>query len=47
MARARVPTVTGGWAVIHASLLEGDPQAVAVVIEPARQPELAGLVATA
>jgi hypothetical protein len=27
--------------------LEGDPQTVAVVIEPARQPELAGLVAAA
>jgi DNA-binding CsgD family transcriptional regulator len=47
VAKARVPTVAGGWAVVHASLLEGDPQAAAVVIEPARQPELAGLVAAA
>jgi DNA-binding CsgD family transcriptional regulator len=48
MARARVPTAAGRWVVLHGSLF-GDPveRKVAVIIEPARSPEIAPLIAEA
>ena len=47
-ARARVPTATGTWLVIHGSVL-GDPAEgrTAVILEPARSPELAPLIVAA
>ena len=46
MARARVPTSSGRWVVLHGSLF-GDAveRKVAVIIEPARSPEIAPLIA--
>jgi DNA-binding CsgD family transcriptional regulator len=48
MARARAPTSTGRWVVLHGSLF-GAPaeRKVAVIIEPARSPEIAPLIAEA
>src|SRR3954468_11923198 len=48
LARARVPTRSGAWVVIRASVLggEGEPR-IAVTIEPARTHDLAPLVADA
>jgi DNA-binding CsgD family transcriptional regulator len=47
-ARARVPTTTGTWLVIHGSVI-GDPAEgrTAVILEPARSPELAPLIVAA
>ncbi len=47
-ARARVPTSTGTWLVVHGSVV-GDPAEgrTAVILEPARPPELAPLIAAA
>jgi DNA-binding CsgD family transcriptional regulator len=48
MARARVPTASGRWIVLHGSLV-GDPaeRRLAVIIEPARSPEIAPLIVEA
>lgn len=47
-ARARTRTRSGRWLVLHGSLVDGDPEGrVAVIIEPARAPEIAPLVAMA
>jgi DNA-binding CsgD family transcriptional regulator len=47
-ARARVPTSTGTWLVVHGSVI-GDPAEgrTAVIVEPARPPELAPLIVAA
>jgi DNA-binding CsgD family transcriptional regulator len=47
-ARARVPTTSGTWLVIHGSVI-GDPAdgRTAVILEPARPPELAPLIVAA
>lgn len=47
-ARARVPTSVGTWLVIHGSVI-GDPAEgrTAVILEPARAPEIAPLIAAA
>jgi len=47
-ARARVPTTTGAWLVVHGSVV-GDPAEgrTAVILEPARPPELAPLIVAA
>ncbi len=42
--RHRVPTRTGGWAMIHGTVLVGANQGAAVIIEPARAPEIAPLL---
>ncbi|HEV2712185.1 MAG TPA: helix-turn-helix transcriptional regulator [Gaiellaceae bacterium] len=48
MARARVPTSGGRWVVLHGSLFgDADERRVAVIIEPARSPEIAPLIADA
>jgi DNA-binding CsgD family transcriptional regulator len=45
---ARARTRSGRWLVLHGSLLDGDPDGrVAVIIEPARPPQIAPLVAMA
>jgi DNA-binding CsgD family transcriptional regulator len=44
-ARARVRTVSGGWLVLHGSIL--DDGRAAVIIEPARPPEMAPLIVDA
>jgi DNA-binding CsgD family transcriptional regulator len=48
LARARVPTATGSWLVLHGSAV-GDPSEgrAAVIIEPARSPEIAPLIVEA
>lgn len=47
-ARARVPTWGGTWLVIHGSVI-GDPAEgrIAVILEPARSPEIAPLIVAA
>lgn len=47
-ARARVPTSSGTWLVIHGAVI-GDPEEgrTAVILEPARSPELAPLIVAA
>ena len=47
-ARARVPTSVGTWLAIHGSVV-GDPAEgrVAVILEPARAPEIAPLIVAA
>jgi DNA-binding CsgD family transcriptional regulator len=47
-ARARVPTSGGTWLVIHGSVI-GDPAEgrIAVILEPARSPEIAPLIVAA
>jgi hypothetical protein len=48
VARARVPTQSGGWLILHASLLEGERAGqVALILEPARAPQIAPLIADA
>jgi DNA-binding CsgD family transcriptional regulator len=48
MARARVPTSTGRWVVLHGSLVGDAPdRRTAVIIEPARSPEIAPLIVEA
>ena len=48
VAGVRVPRRTGGWLLMHASLLNGDPDGhVGVMIHPARQPEISGLIVEA
>lgn len=48
MARARVPTASGRWVVLHGSLLgDAAERRIAVIIEPARSPEIAPLIADA
>ena len=46
IAGARLPTRSGGWIRMDASLLDDDPGGrVAVIISPAREPEIASLIA--
>lgn len=48
VARARVPRRAGGWLLLHASLVDDDPEGrVAVIIQPARTPEIAALIVEA
>ena len=48
VAAVRLPTRTGGWVRMDASLLEEDPQGrVAVIVSAAREPEVARLIAEA
>jgi DNA-binding NarL/FixJ family response regulator len=48
IARARVRTRSGRWLVAHGAVLGDGPAAkVAVILEPARAPELAPLIAAA
>lgn len=42
--RHRVPTRRGGWAMIHGTMLVGANQGAAIIIEPARAPEIAPLL---
>lgn len=42
--RHRVPTRTGGWLIIHGTVFEGGKKGAAVIIEPARAPEIAPLL---
>jgi DNA-binding CsgD family transcriptional regulator len=46
-ARARVPTRSGGWLTVHGSRLEQDPGGLALILEPARAPQIAPLIAEA
>jgi DNA-binding CsgD family transcriptional regulator len=47
-AKARARTRSGRWLVLHGSLVDGDPDGrVAVILEPARPPQIAPLVAMA
>jgi len=48
VSRCRVPTRSGGWLVLHGTLLEGGPEGrIAVIVEPAHSPELAPLIVRA
>ena len=48
VAAIRVPRKSGGWLLMHAALLEGDqPGSVAVMLHPAKQPEIASLIVQA
>jgi DNA-binding CsgD family transcriptional regulator len=48
MARARVPTAAGRWIVLHGSLFgDATEGKVAIIIEPARSPEIAPLIVEA
>jgi DNA-binding CsgD family transcriptional regulator len=48
VASVRLPRRTGGWLLMDASLLDGGAEGrVAVMVHPAREPELAGLIAEA
>jgi DNA-binding CsgD family transcriptional regulator len=47
VASARLPRRSGGWLLVDASLLDGGDGRVAVMVYPARQPELASLIAEA
>jgi DNA-binding CsgD family transcriptional regulator len=48
MARARVPTTDGRWVVLHGSLFgDAAERKIAVIIEPARSPDMAPLIADA
>lgn len=42
--RHRAPTRSGGWVILHGTLLEGRREGSAVIIEPARAPEIAPLL---
>jgi DNA-binding CsgD family transcriptional regulator len=45
VASVRLPTRTGGWLRVHASLLDGKADGrIGVMLHPAREPELAGLI---
>ncbi len=48
VARVRMPTATGRWIVLHGTVI-GDPEAgrTAVIVEPARAPEMAPLIVDA
>jgi DNA-binding CsgD family transcriptional regulator len=47
-AQARARTRSGRWLILHGSLVDGDPDGrVAVIMEPARPPQIAPLVAMA
>jgi DNA-binding CsgD family transcriptional regulator len=48
VAGARVPRKSGGWLLLHASLLDGEAQGrVGVMLHPAKQPEIAALIVEA
>ena len=48
VAKVRVPRRTGGWLLIHASLLGNDPDGpVGVMLYPATQPEISALIVEA
>jgi DNA-binding CsgD family transcriptional regulator len=48
VAEVRVPRRTGGWLLMHASLLDREPQGhVGVMIYPVRQPEISALIVEA
>lgn len=48
IATARVPRRSGGWLLMHAAILEGEsPGSVAVMLHPAKQPEMASLIVEA
>jgi DNA-binding CsgD family transcriptional regulator len=48
IATARVPRRSGGWLLMHAAILEGDSRgSVAVMLHPAKQPEIASLIVEA
>jgi DNA-binding CsgD family transcriptional regulator len=48
VANVRLPKRSGGWLLLHASVLEGgDPGRVGVMIYPAREPEVAQLIVEA
>jgi DNA-binding CsgD family transcriptional regulator len=47
VARTRVRTLSGRWLVLHASQLDGEEGRAALIIEPARAPEIAPLIAGA
>ena len=48
VAKMRVPRRTGGWLLMHASLLGEDPRgSVGVMIYPATHPEISGLIVQA
>lgn len=48
VAQARFPRRAGGWLIVDASMLEGDPGGrVALILQPARTPEIAPLIAAA
>jgi DNA-binding CsgD family transcriptional regulator len=44
VARARVRTTSGRWIVLHGSVLAGGDGRAAVILEPARPPEIAPLI---
>lgn len=45
VARARVPTRSGRWLILHGTTVEGRTQrGIAVIMEPARPPDMAALV---
>ena len=44
VARARVRTTSGRWIVLHGSVLAGGGGRAAVILEPARPPEIAPLI---
>ncbi|HEX2884494.1 MAG TPA: LuxR C-terminal-related transcriptional regulator [Candidatus Limnocylindria bacterium] len=48
VATARLPTKEGGWVVAHASMLDGGVDGrVAVMLQPAREPQIASLIVEA
>lgn len=48
VASARLPTVSGGWVVVDASVLpSGTPGRVGIIVSPTRQPEIAALIVAA
>jgi DNA-binding CsgD family transcriptional regulator len=48
VATARLPTTTGGWLVAHASMLDGGTDGrVAVMLQPAREPQIASMIVEA
>lgn len=48
IATARLPTEATGWLVVHASLLDGEADGrVAVMFQPAREPQIAPLIVEA
>jgi DNA-binding CsgD family transcriptional regulator len=48
VATARLPTKGGGWLVVHASMLDGGADGrVAVMLQPAREPQIASMIVEA
>jgi DNA-binding CsgD family transcriptional regulator len=48
VATARLPTRAGGWLVVHASMLDGEPDGrVAVMLQPAHEPQIAPMIVEA